>query len=476
MDAKGVEKQINDKIEVIGDTIASFLRVDSSKIQRILKKLNFYVYDNYYLQSDRLKNVDLKNIAKEYSSEVFDELDLPVKVKENLTEELSEIVLLSSSLDDLALNPIINKFVTKEEFSGYREEVIDNVKFAISNFLRDYETKDILSMISSGSHNHQEVDRKSKEIKRQLIMNNFNCDTIMVDWLWGRLLAFTVSDEELLGASEEYVTRIRNNKVDVYHALGASGSTLEEKIKSAKKKGIHVNRDIVLKMEAEYNKRFVKECAATLRLYTNVFDIYEDLKEKGYLVEDSHIVFLFNNASIYGVNFQVYGKDGTSSYIVFSNGETVYTSEFNDTCVHEIIHYLGGIDSFNHKRGLVFDDNRIYIDLEEAYVNALSKKVKDKVVKKSGNIVEPSREEHYNNFYDHTLEYMGTVFKYYLKPLSEIHLSSNISLKDANAKMPYDLIAKGVSRIMNADKNDVERYTKEEIEKIKQNIKKNKRN
>jgi hypothetical protein len=121
----------------------------------------------------------------------------------------------------------------------------------------------------------------------------------------------------------------------------------------------------------------------------------------------------------------------------------------------------------NNKRGLYFNDNKAYLDLEEAYVNALSKKVMGKVVTKSGNIISPCTDTEALNVYDHTLEYMEFVFKKYKKELSKVHLSTTMSLSQANKLLPYDKIASSVSRIMNCDKKDVKKYTLEEIEKLK---------
>ena len=47
-------------------------------------------------------------------------------------------------------------------------------------------------------------------------------------------------------------------------------------------------------------------------------------------------------------------------YIIFNNDEVMYTSEFTDTCIHEIIQYLGGNNSKINKRGLYYNDNKIY--------------------------------------------------------------------------------------------------------------------
>jgi hypothetical protein len=206
-------------------------------------------------------------------------------------------------------------------------------------------------------------------------------------------------------------------------------------------------------------------------MYTNIFDIYEDLKGKGYYPDETNIIYLFNNPSVYGVNFQIVGNNGLESYIIFNNDEVMYTSEFTDTCIHEIVHYIGGNNPKLNKRGLYYNDNKIYLDLEEAYVNALTKRIKSDVEEKVGAIVTPFIYNEAANLYDHTLEYMNFVFKHYMDELSKIHLSDNISLTEAKKMIPFDTIAKGVTRIMNCDKKDVKQYTLEEISKLKRNRK-----
>jgi len=475
MDAKSVEKQIQSKLEVIGDTIASFLCIDKKKILNRLKKLNFYVYEDDYHQTSRIRNVDLYNIAFQYSIDVFDNVSVDKETIEALRNKVSRIILSSPYLDDAAMDSQIRDFAYSDIFTQDNALIVSNFKKTIENFLKDYETKEWISKIEYAEKAHNEVQEKMYLIKRDIIREMFNLEidlTFIIERMWDSLLGFSMSDEELETVSEEFKNRMQESQKSAYNLLGVEGDTLEELKEKAKRKGLVINKDTVIEMEGKFHYRVSNKLRGDLKQYTNAFEIVDSLKEKGFNVDSSNLVYLYMNPGNYGANFQVTGVGRVDSYIVFNNNEAMYTTEFNDTCVHEIIHYLGGMSSRENKRGLFYQDKKIYLDLEEAYVNALSKRVKDIVVSKVGNIVEPSKKQSNKNYYDSTLGYMNFVFEHYLKQLSEIHFSNYMSLKDANNLVPFDLIAKSASRIMNCDESDVSKYTKEEIEKLKKYIRK----
>ena len=475
MDAKSVEKQIESKLEVIGNTIASFLSIDEKMILNRLKKLNLYVYEDYYHQAGRMRNVDLYNIAYQYSIDIFDGVYLDEETIEALKNKVARIILASPYLDDRAIEGKIKDFAYDKIFTQDNELIIINFKNTIANFLKDYETKDLLSKIKYGEEMHNDVQKRIALIKSEIIKEMFNLElnlTFTVDYLWDALLGFSIEDNELETLSEEFKNKMMESQKRAYRALGISGNTLAELKDNAKKKGLIITKKVVEELDGRLNYAVNNRCRGDLQQYTNIFEIFDKLKDKGFVIDNSNILYLYMNPSNYGANFQVTGKSGLDSYIVFNNNEAMYTNEFNDTCTHEIIHYLGGMNSKEEKRGLFYFNNKIYLDLEESYVNALSKSVKDIVVGKVGNIVEPSKNETSKNYYDCTLEYMKFVFKHYLKELSEIHFSNYMSLKDANKLMPFDQVAKSASRIMNCSAKDVDKYTKEEIEKLKKYIRK----
>jgi hypothetical protein len=475
MDAKGVEKQIRDKLDVIGDTIASFLCTDKSSIKKKLDRLNFYVYENYDSQKNRLIEIELRRVAREYANDVFDDIKLTKKKKEELWDRLTSIITNSKFVDDSVVNNSIDSFVRETAFKSMSDEIRDRITIAMNNFSRDYETKDILSMIHVGDYSSKDMEKLSLKVNSDILKEVFNINTytsLDINWVWESFMAFALSDEDLENASDDYRKRIKKSQNDAYRCLDCNGNNEKEYKKDLKKRGLVLDKKMVAKLEGCYNYRLVKEGKHILNRYTNVFSIYNDLKSKGYTMEDFNIAYLFNNRSIYGVNFQIYGKGGQSSYIVFANNSAMYTSEFNDTCIHEIIHYLGGKDSLHSKIGLYYNDDKRYLDLEEAYVNAVSKRIKDIVVKKYGNIVEPSIPESHINYYDHTLEYMKVVLYNYLKELTTIHLSSIMSLEDANKLMPFNDVANSIYKIMNADDDNVEKYTREEIAKLSKKLNK----
>lgn len=471
MDAKAVESQIRDKLSIIGDSIASFLNAEDSLISHRLLHLNFYVYEDFYNQRERILNVDLGKIAKEYALDVYDDLQLEQERIEELSGELSKLILAGYALDDASLKGMIEEFVDKQpEFKNVKKAAFNNVKGAINNFLRDYEVKALIDNLNSGEVHRENVMSNLCKIKANILKRNFKInvnDNYNLNWVWDTISAFTLDEDDLAKCSDEYKNRIYDMRKKFYLAAGCKGTTLEELEASAKKTGLCIDKKIALDVERECNDLFISECKNELRQYTNIFEIYDDLKEKVYTPDLTNIVYMFNNPSVYGVNFQIPGSKGLESYILFANNETLYTTEFNDTCIHEIVHYLGGINEVFNKRGLYYNDNKIYLDLEEAYVNAVSKKVMSKVVSQSGNIVEPCQNKDALNAYDHTLEYMNFVLKRYKKELSKVHLSTTINLAQANKLLPYDKIAMAVSRIMNCDPKDVKKYTLEEIEKLK---------
>ena len=471
MDAKVVEEQIKDKLIVIGSSIASFLNISANPILHRISLLNLYVYEDYYNQKERLVNVDLDTVARAYASDVFEDLYISDKREKELTDSLSQLILSSYDLSDEVINPIIEEYVSSQpEFKNATKAAFNSVKGAIKNFLRDYEVKGVLDNINRGQIYRSEVINIANKIKADILRDNFNInirDTYNLSWCWDTLSAFTLDEEDLKDCSEEYKNHIYDLRKKFYVFAGLKGDTLEELETVAKRRVIYLDKNTALSIEKEYNNAFVKECRSGLRGYTNIFDIYDDLKSKGYVVDPTNIAYLFNNPNVYGVNFQIEGNNGLESYVVFNNNEMLYTTEFNDTCVHESIHYLGGINEAIGKRGLYYNDNKAYLDLEEAYVNAVSKQVKELVVSKVGNIIEPAKERDSTNVYDHTLEYMNFVLSRYKKELSKVHLSSTMNIAQANKILPLDKIAKSVSRIMNCDKKDVKKYTLEEIEKLK---------
>ena len=471
MDAKLVEGQIRDKLGIIGNSIASFLNADEELIANRLKALNFYVYEDSYNQSERIVNVDMSKIAREFASDIFEDLILEEDREKELTDEVTKLIVSSYYLDEEVVKSKIEDFVSKQpEFKNIPKPAYNNIKSAINNFLRDYEVKGMIDNLQNGEVHREKVVSKMYGIKADILKRNFNVtvrDTYNVGWLWDTLSAFTLNNEDLKDCSDEYKNHIYDLRKKFYTAVGCRGGTLQQLEESAKKNGVVMNKSIALSLEHEFCTRFIDECKSDLRAYTNIFEIYDDLESKGYTPDFTNVAYMFNNPSVYGVNFQVEGRRGLESYVVFANNEMLYTTEFNDTCIHELIHYLGGINETNNKRGLYFNDNKAYLDLEEAYVNALSKKVMGKVVTKSGNIISPCTDTEALNVYDHTLEYMEFVFKKYKKELSKVHLSTTISLSQANKLLPYDKIASSVSRIMNCDKKDVKKYTLEEIEKLK---------
>ena len=142
MDAKLVEGQIRDKLGIIGNSIASFLNADEELIANRLKVLNFYVYEDSYNQSERIINVDMSKIAREFASDIFEDLILEEDREKELTDEVTKLIVSSYYLDEEVVKSKIEDFVSKQpEFKNIPKPAYNNIKSAINNFLRDYEVK-----------------------------------------------------------------------------------------------------------------------------------------------------------------------------------------------------------------------------------------------------------------------------------------------------------------------------------------------
>ena len=120
MDAKSVEKQIKDKLTVIGDSIASFFGINPDVVNKKLSELDFYVYDDYKAQSGRLINQELYKIANEYAIDVFDDLIIPDKEKEILVKKLATIIVRSYYLDNEALEPMIDSLIDESVLKEFK--------------------------------------------------------------------------------------------------------------------------------------------------------------------------------------------------------------------------------------------------------------------------------------------------------------------------------------------------------------------
>ena len=215
MDAKGVEIQIREKLGVIGNSIASFVNAEEKEIYEKLSRLNFYVYDDYYAHKDRLINIDLYKIAYEYANDVIDELILDSSREEEILSSLTKLILSSYSLSEESLKNEIETFVdNNKEFKNTKKASFNNIKGAINNFLRDFQSKEIIDEISRGETYRQEVVNKIYNIQAEIIKKRFNItikDSMNVKWFWETIYAFSSDENDLKDCSDEYI-EYKSNK------------------------------------------------------------------------------------------------------------------------------------------------------------------------------------------------------------------------------------------------------------------------
>ena len=141
----------------------------------------------------------------------------------------------------------------------------------------------------------------------------------------------------------------------------------------------------------------------------------DDLEKKGYTCDKDVITtFLVTTKGVSGVNFSCFDEDeNETSFIIYNNNSLAYALEFNETCIHEIIHSLGGINREMNKKGLHYNNDIRFIHLEEAYANFLAKNISKEYHQKYGSIVDVKVDQNTICKYDRTLPYFEIVFEKY---------------------------------------------------------------
>lgn len=439
-----------------------------------VSKLDYYVYDNYYTQTDRIQTIELVDIAKSFAKDISLNLNVNEERKEQIENILAYIIVECDQLSDMVgINNIKtyvkHKLSVVEEFKNDLDRYSEELVRVVSYYKNDYKVKEYQEILNGINDSKQYIRAKSIEYKRDIMSEIFKLeinDSTEVEEYWKLLDSFSPKLYGIL-ESTSYSDEIKNQQMKVYLELGCIGSTYEEVIEDAKKRNVLITKDAYEKAQQHYINRYNSLIKDETYKYTNYESILDDLHKKEYeSEEDYNRIFLNSSRYVHGCNMYCFDKyDIPTSFVVFVNNLRMYSGDFDETCIHEIIHHLGGIDLSSVKRGLDFDNDERFLCLEEAYVNCVSKHICDYYLSKHDHIVKPRIKENMISQYDCTLQYMEEVLKLYGDALINIHLSCRMNLAEAEQLCPITKIANSIYRIINSSE-DKEKIAKEEIEKL----------
>lgn len=465
MDAIVVKKIIDQSMENIVETIAfSYGEKFKNIIKDRLSNILFYVYDNIDYSRQRLENIDLLDIALEFANDITADLNINDEFKKELDNQLGILICLSRHLsNEENLMRAMLKFFPQH--SLIEVDLKSKLNELIKRYNDDYEVKKIDNRLMDYEYVMKSFDTKIQQIKAELLKEicHFSPEACEVNYLWNLLFCFSdsftiIDDNEKREYQEEF-----------YQLVGCKGNNLIELEKDAHTKGIYVNDDIFYRVKEIYDRRYNDAFIDMASKTSNINDIFKDLKDNGYFISQEAIsTYLMKNKDISAAVLS--GGNSNKAYfniIIYNNSLALYSSDSTDIIIHELLHILGGTNKVISKIGLYYNDDIKYLHLEESYVNYLSKKIAEIYVGKHGAIIPCKTIKSDKCVYDVTLEYFDVVFKLYHNQLMEVHISDNMSLKDANNLLPIVEIAQSLENIMNADKEKISDVVTKEINKLK---------
>lgn len=472
MKAVEVKRQLDSKIDGVVDAIA-FCYGENYKedILDRMSELNYYVYDNEDYQIDRLVNVELFTIAKQFARDISDKITLNDKEKDKLNDELANIIIDASDLANS--DEFIRQRLSQiNELKNDIEKYIVEFKGILNYFINDYEVKSISKTVDQAFIKRKKFDVELIKYKKLILNKKFKVSLKISDEevikIWNLLDAFNPSLEQFMSVSYEYKNEVLEMRKEFYKLIGCDSVFEEDIFEEAKLKGLQVKGIDYLVCKNMYENLFEKLMNAYFLSSSNLNEIFEDLYYKNYSFNDKAIsTFLVEKVNVYGANFPCYDDlDKVTSFIVFCNNMSLYSKEFNETFIHEVIHYLGGINPNISKSGLQYNKDMRYYHLEEAFTNCLAKEIKEIYTKENGYLVTPVNDSVLNPKYDKTLSYMKEVFKLYKDELIEIQFSRSIDQGEAMEICPIANIADSVSRIMESSDEHSEEISQKEIAKL----------
>ena len=416
-----------------------------------IDELSFYIYDNDDHQVGRLKNIELLDIAKQFARDISEGLEISKENKNKVNDELANIIIASNSFE------YPRKFVEqklskiKELKQNYLNHVEEFLK-VLEYFQHDYQVKKIMSKIDNSYNLNKTFEMETVKIKREILCDTFNIkdniDYEEVIQLWNLLDAFNPNLENL----NIYKSVLDKQKKIFYMCIGCKGNELVELMLDASIKGVLVDDNMYFKCSNDYLQRFDELAKKYYFGSSNLEEIFNDLDRNGYYVDEKSIsTFLIETDNLCGVNFPCSDEySNETSFIVYNNNEYLYTKDFNETFIHEIVHYIGGNNPNIFKKGLHYNNDVRYLNLEEAYTNYVSKQITKLYQEKYPDLISSNDDRKLNAAYDCTLPYMEKVFELYKDELFQIHLSTSISEQDACVMLPFSEIADAVVRIKEA--------------------------
>lgn len=451
MKAIEVKKHLDKNICNVANAIAFYYGEKyGGHILETIDELSYYVYDNDDYQIGRLKNVELVSIAKQFAFDISDNLQISKEGKDKVNNELAQIIVDASSLE----NPrkyVEEKLATIKEFKDNYLDYVDEFLKVLNYFNRDYEVKKLTDKIDNSHLKKNQFDMEIIKIKRKILSDTFhikNNDPETISYLWALLECFNPNLENI----EFYKTYLNEQKKKFYKIIGCQGNDFNELMLEAAFKGIRVTDDLYFRCVSEYLNQFDELVKQYYLRDSNLEDIFNDLDRKGYYVDEKSIsTFLIQTDNLCGVNFACIDEfQKETSFIIYNNNEALYAKDFNETFIHEIIHYIGGANPNIYKKGLHYNNDLRYLNLEEAYTNYVSKEITKLYQEKYPDLITSKDERKVISTYDCTLPYMKKVFELYQDELFRIHMSNNIDERSACAIMPYSQIADAVTRIKEA--------------------------
>lgn len=472
MNAIEVKRIIDKKLNQVANAIAfCYGEKYSEKIIDAVSELNYYIYDNDYYQIDRLVDIELFKIASEFAKDISEALNVDENRKKVINEYLAVTIEFASSLE-FPDEYLRKKLLIVDEFKDNIDFYINETKKVINYYLKDHEVKRINGIIKEATEQKHIFDIQTINFKRSILENKFhiksNLDNEAIIYLWDLLDSFNPAIETYMQSSYEYCEAIYKQQEEFYKLLGCKGITREELFTEAMIRGVYVSEDVFYSCKNEYMLNFDKLVEDYYFATSNLDDIFDDLDRKGFSYDKKSIsTFMIEVKNLCGVNFVCYDEFGKEiNFIVCNNNSRLYSREFNETFIHEIVHYIGGVNPNIYKKGLCYNGDMRYLNLEEAYTNYLAKQISKKYTKQHGDLVESNNFERINTPYDCTLLYMKEVFKLYKEELMEIQMSDSISEYSANRLCPISKIADSVTRIKEAQTYEVDAVVKQEIAKL----------
>lgn len=469
MNAIELEEIISSKLDGIAETIAFFYeRENKKKVINDVLNLPFYIFNNDASQHERLKYIDLYDIAKEFAKDITLELDIDEETREVLEKKLSVIIKDCYDIEDIELSKYLKKVLSNIEYlNNDIESNITKLITVIRYYKDDYKIKEIKQILASKRSSFDTFRKSvifSKNSSLRSTLKIYLRDDNLIEEIWELLYAFNPDLYEIADDRERVV--IVQQQMEFYHKLGYNGQTLSELLSDVKKKkGTIINAENYKKCMRSYELYFNEDLEHFIGK-SSLPRIIQDTKDKKYAYDVDLLIVQLFEPWLEGINIAYMDEQkNIGSFIVYNNDGGMYSKSSTDNIIHEIIHYLGGINAKYQKRGLSFYNKQEYNYLEEAFVNYLSDVISKKYRKKYGDIIEVRIDDEIVHFLECTKPYMKEVFNLYEKELLNIHIGS-MSLKEANSLCPIEQISKAITRIYQANEKEQSKVIKEEIAKL----------